>query len=307
MNRENVGVIDLYSDDTPIRIFYPAASNAGAPVNAFVISFQYFVEGYVRFLLFAGNAIPLKYRDNFVLNWVLNAISYVITWLPMFIFGHANLPFVAKGSPPLNGSSKFPVLFFSHGLTGSGEEHAILFSIFAQLGYVVCYCHHCDGSAAKARPKNKLNLYYQHIDFKNYDKNFRPNQIQHRESELFGMRQFVLNDPSFPSAIRSIIDDSKVYVGGFSYGAATAALSLVKRPKAYNAAILLDGWFHIDIGKGFDFPPTVHAPESMPILHSCPSLFIGSEHFAQISKLNDATKKLQTSTSQVHVIKGTRH
>ena len=81
-----------------------------------------------------------------------------------------------------------------------------------------------------------------------------------------------------------IIDQEHVFVGGFSYGAATAALASVQRPGAYQATVLIDGWFNIDLrkttGVAFDFPQEAHASGI-----SIPCLFVGSEKFAHVEVL----------------------
>ena len=61
-----------------------------------------------------------------------------------------------------------------------------------------------------------------------------------RENELHNLRQFVFQDGStFPEEVRRIIDPASVVVGGFSYGGATAALSVVLHPEDYCACVLL--------------------------------------------------------------------
>jgi pimeloyl-ACP methyl ester carboxylesterase len=74
-------------------------------------------------------------------------------------------------------------------------------------------------------------------------------------------------------------------VGGFSYGAATAALSATKNPDDYIAAVLLDGWFNVDLAsiegcpsdEQVAFPPLSHE-KGVPV----PALFVGSSEFAGV-------------------------
>ena len=81
---------------------------------------------------------------------------------------------------------------------------------------------------------------------------------------------------------------------GYSYGAATAALSAAKRPAAYRAVALLDGWFHIDLraikacpsDEQLDFPAGAFG--GFP----APALFLGSAQFAAMAGMADATRRL---------------
>jgi predicted esterase len=82
--------------------------------------------------------------------------------------------------------------------------------------------------------------------------------VRQRQGELREMKEYILHNPLFPAPLRAILDASKVCVAGFSYGAATASLEAVTHPSEYAACLLLDGWFHIEAGDGFDFPQETH-------------------------------------------------
>ena len=106
-------------------------------------------------------------------------------------------------------------------------------------------------------------VYYDHPDWSNYDHALRPRQIQHREEELWEARTLFCSsseeetatattsttttvDPSL-ERLRALVDPESVFVGGYSYGAATASLAAVKRHGSYKGAVLFDGWFHINM------------------------------------------------------------
>ena len=74
------------------------------------------------------------------------------------------------------------------------------------------------------------------------------------------MKEFIVNDVAFNEKMKGIVDSKQIFAAGFSYGAATSALSVVNHKNDYKACILLDGWFNIDYdGKGgFDFPKKIH-------------------------------------------------
>tara|TARA_R110002050_G_scaffold192399_1_gene327344 strand:+ start:445 stop:987 length:543 start_codon:yes stop_codon:yes gene_type:complete len=123
----------------------------------------------------------------------------------------------------------------------------------------------------------------------------------------------ILAGETFPDEYRDCIDLSKVGVAGFSYGATTAALSAATHPDRYKAAVLLDGWFSMDLAsidncavkEVVDFP--IQAFEKG--IH-CPALFLGSEEFDHYTHMRQATDRLQESctkeTKRV-VVPGTVH
>lgn len=65
--------------------------------------------------------------------------------------------------------------------------------VYVMCRYVVCAIHHCDGSSSKAPTHSGPAILYEHpVSYSDYDPEFRPNQIQKREKELFEMKQFIL-------------------------------------------------------------------------------------------------------------------
>jgi predicted esterase len=305
-----VGVADFRTSNSsiPCRFFYPCeithsladgAKNSQNRVSWFVNGFSYFVEGYLHVLL------P-KWRESVVMNKLIALIAVIASLF--FPMAHVPLPnCYYNGHAKQRSQHKYPLILFSHGLTGTNEEHALMFSYWVQQGYVVAAIHHCDGSSNQVPLTSQTHLLYVHPDMENYDINFRPNQIEQRESEFNELREFILQDGSFPKSIRSIIDESQIIAAGFSYGAATASLSVSRRAWAFKACMLLDGWFFIDIpGKAaFHFPNETHENGI-----NVPCLFVGSADFAEKDKLSAATTQLHYSCptgSEYHVIEGTKH
>ena len=83
------------------------------------------------------------------------------------------------------------------------------------------------------------------------------------------------------------MDASRVLVGGFSYGAATAALVAARaEPGTFCGAMLLDGWFNIDLASisscpdndQYAFPALAHKVGLGG--GATPGLFVGSAQFA---------------------------
>lgn len=297
----SVGVIDSQTKSMiPFRVFYPSENHDVENVGWFVNGFNIFVEGYMHVL------IP-KLRNNMIVEWIISWIALIVSYMvPM---ANQSLPFCSKESKPHKmPNKKYSLLVFSHGLTGTGEEHALMFAHWAQRGFVVACIHHCDGSSHSVyKGSNDRILYHHPPDLSNYDYDFRPNQVIKRESEIHEMLQYILHDKSFSPHVSSIINKDHISIGGFSYGAATASLSVINHPNQYKACILLDGWFYIEVSKGFPFPASVHQQG----LH-IPSLFIGSEQFAQRPLLSNATKFLADGNRHVrgstcYVLRGTKH
>lgn len=111
-----VGIMDVTTAErrVPVRLFYPSSAKEEGNVGSFVRGFDYFIDGYLHTLL------PW-FRDNALVLWLIAWISYALSWLaPM---GHASLPSCAYGAPPVSSKGqKYPLIIFSHGLTGTGTR-----------------------------------------------------------------------------------------------------------------------------------------------------------------------------------------
>ncbi|CAJ1963685.1 unnamed protein product [Cylindrotheca closterium] len=231
---------------------------------------------------------------------------------------------------------KKPLIVFSHGLTGTGEENLLLMSAWAKMGFVVVSVHHTDGSSCRVRIQNAASVaaaaaadgFYKHgPPFANYDATFRPKQILHRTRDIQQALEFVATSPDL-AKIRSICNIQEIISAGFSYGAATAVLVAHTIPQRIKGLILLDGWFYIDVSQAagieFEFPPQAFLPEDGSDLSTIvPSVFINSEAFESYTKIYQATRRLARQFSgsgsvprqnetplsfdNMHVLKGTQH
>lgn len=291
-----VGVLDCHTPDSslPVRVFYPACDKSDHSVKKsvswFVYSLAYFIDGYVHFIF------P-KMRGNVVYRYLVWLLAFVLSlFMPM---ASVSLPMCKYDAVLPSDGKKLPLIVFSHGLTGSGEEQAMTFLYWVQQGFIVAAVHHCDGSSCKVpRPHLDSPLLYLHPNMQNYDVDFRPRQVRQRQLELHEVKQYML----CASPWKDIIDSSQVCAAGFSYGAATASLEVVTHPLDYAACILLDGWFHIEVGEGMDFPQETHDAGI-----SIPTLFVGSAQFADRPGLAAATANLQHKQSSAHVLAKSKH
>jgi hypothetical protein len=170
----HVGVQDFHTSKShlPFRVFYPACEHSDHSdkpnVGWFVRSLSYFVDGYMHF-------ISPKLRENMVYRWLVTMVASIVSlFMPL---AKSDLPMCKYDAEIPRNGKKYPLIVYSHGLTGTGEEQALTFAYWAQQGYVVAAIHHCDGSSCMVpRPQTNNHLLYQHPDMKNYDADFRPRQ-----------------------------------------------------------------------------------------------------------------------------------
>lgn len=127
----HVGVIDIHTtqSNTPMRIFYPSALKAEGNVGWFMNSFTYFISGYMHFL-------RPKWRDSTLFHLLIAILSWITACC--FPMAQTFLPKCAPNQPPKIPSdvSGYPLIIFSHGLTGTGEEQGLMFAYWAQRGFV---------------------------------------------------------------------------------------------------------------------------------------------------------------------------
>jgi len=239
------------------------------------------------------------------------------------IVSNAPLPQSSTTSSSSSLALPLPVVIFSHGLTGTGQENTVLLAAWAARGLCVVSVHHTDGSSScvplapdhddgttnnsSTSSSSSTDLYYDPgPPFCEYDANFRPHQVQHRARELLQTCDFVTHE-LLPAGST---DPTRMAVAGFSYGAATAARAIAMAPPdTFCASIYLDGWFHIDVsesaGVEFQFPKEAFEDSFRP---PNASLFCNSESFTRIPKLWKSTTFLANkSSSKLHVIAGTGH
>lgn len=306
-------------DHPPLRVFYPAVL-ANATSTRSIGWFDIETGGILQFLkgfLHTG----IARHDTLLFQYLLVPVLYMITpFLPMTwlrvngVYKNAPLCIPASSSHSKNDgdkkNKKLPVIIFSHGLTGTGQENTALCAAWAKQGFIVAALHHTDGSSCRVRLQDGTTKWYQHgPSFTNYDASFRPRQVQHRASEMLQAHGF-LSSSSCPDFMHSV-DMNRVVAAGFSFGAATAARAVtMKEDKLFCGALLLDGWFYVDVGKSagieFEFPKEAFEVDSR--LAQLPRLFLNSEQFEGYPKLFGATQKLVGKEGgELHVISETSH
>jgi pimeloyl-ACP methyl ester carboxylesterase len=317
-----VAAFALPTGAPPVRVYYPAVQTVSKHRRATVFRFgvRRVVMSYIA--LFGGIFVPsLKHGGGLfqlvsLCLWpLLASVDLIVSTLRLWL----RVPLLARDEPPLRPSADglYPVLIFSHGLTGIGEEHASLFAAHAQRGFIVVAPTHCDGSAALSKA-GTADVYYTHPDMKNYDRNFRLEQVQRRAEEIHALRRFVFGEGRQAAGLLGDIcratDPERVVLGGFSYGAATAShVAAASADAEYRGIVLLDGWFNIDLrwvksaasDEQIAFPPLAHAKGLGP-----PALFVGSQSFAKMDGMGQRARELQSRCrggAEVHNLPGTSH
>ncbi|KAJ1486020.1 Alpha/Beta hydrolase protein, partial [Baffinella frigidus] len=255
-SQARVGVRELRnSNGAAIRIFYPAAEDASVPgpsskpAPMFRNSLAVFVEGYMH--TFLKPAVP---------PFVLSALTFLVSCLALMSpLQRTKLPRCFEGLDAKKGE-KLPLVLWSHGLTGTGCEHGSLALALALKGNVVALLHHSDGSSSMTdllltggnnAPATMTRFLYEHPEYAPYDTGFRQKQVEHRAREVEEAREIILSlSNTRGSFLAGLVDPSKVVVGGFSFGAATAGLvAATASPGLYKAVVLIDGWWHIELPK----------------------------------------------------------
>eukprot|EP00980_Cylindrotheca_fusiformis_P004265 scaffold918_cov126-Cylindrotheca_fusiformis.AAC.44 len=309
----------------PIRILYPASSTEngkGAAQSWFQEhgGFRFYANGY--FQLFALYVLGDRYGTllHRILSPIISSGASILSFCSRALgWNNLHLPagLLSVNAPPCavdKNNKKYPLIVFSHGLTNTGQENLLLLSSWAKQGFVVASVHHTDGSSNRVRmqtdgtQKEEEDLFFdQGPPVNNYDADFRPKQVLHRSQEMKQAIDFMGTEMK---DVADLCRVDKVLVAGFSFGAATAALTATLYPKIVQGLVLLDGWFYIDnvesVGIEFEFPQ-----QAFQSSISMPSLFINSEMFSSIPKIYDATLRLsrilKTKSTDVHVLKGTNH
>jgi len=287
-------------------VFYPALASTGgsAPerVSVFRNRLAIVVSGY--FHTFFGWMLP-----TLVVSAVQRLLSFFVWLHPL---DDSYLPRCGADLAVDTAGGRYPLLIWSHGLTGTGCEHGVLATALALRGNVVAILHHSCGSSSGCdlvTNGSESFLSYDQPTMKKgrYPLDFRQRQAEHRSNEVSEARDLILGACAGKD-LSDRIDRNKVVVGGFSFGAATAGLAASTDEEGkFCAAVLIDGWWHIALRKlkvNVDLPLQAHE-RGIQI----PSLFIGSEEFEGYDDLRDGTLRLQAKCpdKRVAVLAGTRH
>ena len=138
---------------------------------------------------------------------------------------------------------KYPVLIFSHGITGSRHLHQILFEHLASKGYVVFAPDHSFDANLTIFPDGKIADYRSEITGHPDSVEIREKQINTRALDI----GFIIDQARkiesgiIDSKLSGKLNLDKVALGGHSYGGATAILAS-RNNEIIKACVVLDGW-----------------------------------------------------------------
>lgn len=178
-------------------------------------------------------------------------------------------------------SRAVPLVAWSHGLVGTGDEHALLAVRLASAGIAVALVHHGDGSSSVS-DVNGVPLFFDHT----YVGVKRLQGCQQRAEEMRSAIDVVSNNFSITT----------VGLGGFSFGAATAAHMAASRQSDYMCALLVDGMFCVEVGDGHfvDCPSLAHENGL-----GLPVCFVSSAQFDRDPNRHAATERLKSRCGHI--------
>ena len=138
---------------------------------------------------------------------------------------------------------KYPVLIFSHGITGSRHLHQILFEHLASKGYIVFALDHSFDANLTIFPDGKIADYRSEITGHPDSVLIREKQINTRAFDVgFIIDQIrEIETGIIDSKLSGRLDLDRVALGGHSYGGATAILASHNH-EIIKACVVLDGW-----------------------------------------------------------------
>lgn len=281
----NVAVHDFFLETTkaPIRVYYPALKPENAePVRTFRDATS-FLNGYVWTLS----------RNR---PWLYSALSTLFSLSRFFIpMRYLEIPNVWRDAKPEG--ENLPLVIFTHGLKGTGEEITMLLASIAAHGFVVASIHHTDGSSCFVRTGDGKDIWYMHPDPKNYSIRFREEQLDRRVQEMMEVKNVLKKHPDFEGRI----NESQTVACGFSFGGSTAALATVRHAEEFSACVVIDGWFHMNMwGVNTYFPIDLMKKKILPV----PTFFLNSAAFMRYQSGMMAAQLASGSQNHRHKVYG---
>ena len=165
--------------------------------------------------------------------------------IPAFLPSHLNMISTNTRNDVAcsNKLEKYPVLIFSHGITGSRHLHQILFEHLASKGYIVFALDHSFDANLTIFPDGKIADYRSEITGHPDSVLIREKQINTRAFDVgFIIDQIrEIEAGMIDSKLSGRLDLDRVALGGHSYGGATAILASHNH-EIIKACVVLDGW-----------------------------------------------------------------
>lgn len=165
--------------------------------------------------------------------------------LPSFMFDHVNLTDLGiTVEPPAATDGPFPVILFSHGLTGLRGQNTTMVRELVSHGYVVAAVDHTYGNAITVFPDGETVLYDACRIFSNCDSNYV--EAIPLVDQWVGDLDFLLNiltmwNSDQNGRFAGVFDLAHVGVFGHSTGGG-AAVSFCQQDARCSAGVGLDAW-----------------------------------------------------------------
>ena len=165
--------------------------------------------------------------------------------IPEFFPSHLNyiLTNSYKEIPLIESDSLFPILIFSHGITGSRHLHQVMYEYLASRGYIVIAPDHSYDANITIFPNLNYADYRSDITGHPDSVHIRSMQMNTRAKDIsFIIDQIQkLYSGKIKSSLSGKLNLDRIAVGGHSYGGATATLAsdIDSRIKA---CFVLDSW-----------------------------------------------------------------
>ena len=165
--------------------------------------------------------------------------------IPEFIPGHLHyiLTNSHKELPCVQSDDLFPVVIFSHGITGSRHLHQAMYEYLASRGYIVIAPDHSYDANITIFPDGSIADYRSDITGHPDSISIRKMQMETRFKDI----QFILDqlekiqDGRLQLEITGKMDLGKIAVGGHSYGGSTATVA-AHGDNRIKACFVLDSW-----------------------------------------------------------------
>ena len=165
--------------------------------------------------------------------------------IPAFLPSHLNMISTNTRNDVAcsNKLEKYPLLIFSHGITGSRHLHQILFEHLASKGYIVFALDHSFDANLTIFPNGKIADYRSEITGHPDSVLIREKQINTRAFDVGFIIDQVreIETGMIDSKLSGRLDLDRIALGGHSYGGATAILASHNH-EIVKACVVLDGW-----------------------------------------------------------------
>lgn len=208
-------------------------------------------------------------------------------------------------SPSENG---WPLILFSHGLSGSPHMYTAICRELASHGFIVVVPLHNDGSASYVRLYDGSDKLYELVDqHKESNPSFiemawRSKQAEHRASEIVFCLDWILGQSrnNEKSPFFDMIDEMRIAAVGHSFGGATV-ITAGFNDKRIASVVNLDGWME---------PVNPKIP-SIGLEKNQSLLTIFTEQFRNFASIYNPSVDLfinsKTGSKAYSVLQGTRH